>query len=120
MMMSPSSRCGSSLAMKSSTAGPALTSRMILRGRLSFLQRSSIECAPITLVPARSASTSTIGRRALGLVLHEVVDLGHGAVERDDGVALKGQRGGESWRPTLSFICEGQRCSRSVADARSK
>lgn len=53
MTMSPFSRNGSSCSMKLSTAEPALTRRMILRGRLSFLQNSSIEWAPTIDLPAR-------------------------------------------------------------------
>ena len=47
--------------MKSSTGWPALTSIITRRGFLSFLTISSIECAPMTLVPlaslARNSST---------------------------------------------------------------
>ena len=62
--------------MKSSTALPALTISMILRGRFSRPTSSSMECAP------RMVS------RPLACVVEELVHLGNGAVEADHGEAV--------------------------------
>ncbi len=52
--------------MNSSTGAPAFTISMIRRGRLSSLTSSSMEWAPITLVPlaslARNSSTFAVVR----------------------------------------------------------
>ena len=98
-------------SMKASTTGPALTSSMTRRGRLSDLTISSTERAPMTFVPAQCGSLGVRGthththaytrrdththkapntkdgkavRRTLGLVCHEAVDLVHGAVVSSD------------------------------------
>ena len=51
MMMSPWSRSGAILSMKSSTAEPAFTSIMTRRGFFSFDTMSSRDLPPIMLVP---------------------------------------------------------------------
>ena len=61
--------------MTSSTAGPALTMIMILRGVLRAATSSLTECAADDLL-------------ALGPAGHEVVDLRGGAVEDGDGEAV--------------------------------
>ena len=62
--------------MKSSTAWPALTISMILRGRLSRPTSSSMEWAP------------NDGFAALGGVVQELIDLGDRAVVGHHGVAV--------------------------------
>ena len=52
MIRSPGSRWGSSGSMKSSTALPALTISMILRGRFSRATISSMEWAPMMVCAA--------------------------------------------------------------------
>ena len=51
MMLSPWSRSGAILSMKSSTAEPAFTSIMTRRGFFSFDTMSSRDLPPIMLVP---------------------------------------------------------------------
>lgn len=51
MIMSPCSIWGSNFSMKSSTAGPAMTSSIIRRGFLSLEVNSSMECVPTIDLP---------------------------------------------------------------------
>jgi hypothetical protein len=67
--------------MKSSTALPALTRRMIRRGVFSFEHSSSTEWAPMMLVPILyQPEYGAVGVEwTFGLVLEEMVDLGGGS-----------------------------------------
>ena len=56
MMTSPASRWGSTSSMNSSTASPALTISMTLRGRFSSPAISSMEWAPMTFLWPLAAS----------------------------------------------------------------
>ncbi len=71
--MSPGSSSGSSCAIRSSTALPAFTIIMTLRGRFSALTRSSSECVPTIFFPfARPFTKSST---------FEVVRLKHATVK---------------------------------------
>ena len=74
-MMSPSSRCGISWSIKSSTGLPALTISITRRGRLSAPASSSIECVPTILRP-------------LALAVDKLVHAGQGAVVHGHGKAV--------------------------------
>ena len=58
-MRSPSSKSGSSWAMTASTAGPALTMIITLRGRFRLATNSSIVSKPWICLPAASPAMNS-------------------------------------------------------------
>ena len=67
MMMSPWSSKGTSCSMMASTAPPAFTMSMILRGGFNTAISSSMVRVPITLVPRAGPSRNSVVRAVVRL-----------------------------------------------------
>jgi hypothetical protein len=77
----PCSRWGNSASMNASTAGPAFTSNIILRGRFNSAHSSGIECAPTIDFPHVSFTRRT---STFGFIFKEMIDLRDRAVKCRD------------------------------------